>query len=212
MRYFRVMSEMIPPVVFVNGLGAPHLLARLYATRFRTRGFRVFPVTPSFLGFGDIPAAARRVGEKVVEVRARTGARRVNLVGMSLGGLIGLYYLRCLGGEEHISRFVSVGGPLNGSRLACMARRLPLAGQSSIAQVCTASEVVRDIQRRRAGDNGTRMYTVGTRGDVVTPRTHWNAAGLVPVETPHGIFPLGHWCLFLLPGNHRVVEELLREG
>src|SRR5437867_2185777 len=113
------------PVVVVNGLGAPHAAAAVYARVLGRGGLRTFAVTPSRLGFGDSREAARRVGAFVRDVLAKTGAPRVQLVGMSLGGLICLYYVKCAGGAAFVERFVSVGGPLNGSRLACVPGSLP---------------------------------------------------------------------------------------
>src|SRR5262245_10210172 len=92
------------PVVFINGLGAPAFAANAYARIFRGKGLRAFAVSPSVLGFGDLRRAAARVGEEVERVRRETGAAKVNLVGMSLGGLIGLYYVKCAGGAAYVER------------------------------------------------------------------------------------------------------------
>jgi hypothetical protein len=132
----------------------------------------------------------------------------VALVGMSLGGLIGLYYLKCAGGASSVARFVSVGGPLNGSTLAHAAALVPSQIVHALAQTIPDSALMREIAAAPPPD-GVRMYSVGTRGDFITPRSSWDAAGLEPVETPHGFFPFGHWLLFLHPGNHRAVAELL---
>jgi pimeloyl-ACP methyl ester carboxylesterase len=199
------------PVVVINGLGAPQLLAAAYAYSLRARGFRTFAITPSFLGLGDIRGAARRVDAEVHRVLEETGVAKVKLVGMSLGGLIGLYYVKCGGGAATVERFISVGGPLNGSRRACAARLLPGPGLVSIKQLCIASDLIQEI-REAPPPSGVRMFSVGTRGDVITRRRHWQAEGLEPVETAYGLAPFGHWCLFFHPGNHKVVAELLRDG
>lgn len=199
------------PVVIINGMGAPHFLVWTYALAFRARGLRAFPVSLRWLGYGDLRASAARVGEAVGRALAKTGAPKVDLVGMSLGGLVGLYYVKCAGGARHVERFVSVGGPLNGSRLACAGRVPPLTALRALGQICARSDFVREVREAPPPD-GVRMFSVGTRGDVITPRSRWAAPGLEPVETPHGIFPIGHWCLFLFPGNHRVVLDLLRDG
>jgi pimeloyl-ACP methyl ester carboxylesterase len=199
------------PLVLINGLGVPHFVAEVYARFFREDGRRVFAVSPPSLGFGDLRAAARRVDEAVGRALAETGAAKVDLVGMSLGGLIGLYYVRCAGGAPRVARFVSVGGPLNGSRLACVGRIPPLTALPSLSQICALSDFVREVQTAPREEE-PRMYTVGTRGDFVTPRSLYAAEGLEPIETPHGFFPLGHWLLFLHPGNRRVVMDLLDGG
>ena len=200
-----------PPLVIINGLGAPNVLARLYGLVFRVRGMRVFTAPQSFLNYGDIRESARRVRETVERALAETGARKVNLVGVSLGGLIGLYYVKCGGGAPHVDRFISVGGPLNGSPVACLGRVPPFTLVKSLGQTCPESDLVREVHEAPQPE-GVRLYAVGTRGDFITPRASWTGEGLAVVETPHGFFPLGHYCLYLLPGNHRVVLDLLRGG
>jgi pimeloyl-ACP methyl ester carboxylesterase len=196
------------PLVVIGGLGAPRAAASLYARVVRGRRRKVATVPQSFLNFGDIRGASARVDACVRRVLADTGADKVDLVGMSLGGLIGLYYVKCGGGAGLVRRFVSVGGPLNGHPHARLSRIPPLRFIPALRQVRPESAVLRAI-REAPNPEGVRMYSVGTRGDVVTPRAQWEAEGLETVKTPHGVFPVGHWCLFLLPGNHRAVRRLI---
>ncbi len=196
------------PLVIVSGLGAPHVAARLYGRAFEAHGFRTFAAPQRLLGYGDMRVAAQLVAEEVERARMATGARRVTLVGMSLGGLIGLYYIKCMGGAAHVDRFVSVGGPLNGSTLARLIQIIPSRTVHAIAQTTPDCAFMRELRAAPAPD-GVRMFSVGTRGDVLTPRSSWDTEGLEPVETPYGVCPIGHWMLFLHPGNHRVVAECL---
>lgn len=198
-----------PPVVVINGLGAPAFAARAYGRLFRSRGFKVFSVSPPWLGYGDLRVAARRVEETVLRASQETGVDRVRLVGMSLGGLIGLYYVKCMGGARHVEQFISVGGPLNGSRLAGFASKLPLLRHVPVFhQLRTHSDLHDELVRAPLPPN-VRIISFGTRGDVITPRSLWAAEGTELVETPHGVFPLGHWALFLAPGNLRAVREIV---
>ena len=195
------------PVAILSGLGAPRLGAIAYGQA--VRGDRqAFAAPQCLLGFGDVRAAAHRVGEYVQKVKAKTGARKVSLVGMSLGGLVGLYYLRCRGGAPHVDLFVSVGGPLNGSAPARALDAAPVEWAHALAQTAPDSDFMRELH---AAPNppGVRLVSVGTRGDFVTPRASWEVEGMESIETPYGLFPFGHWLLFTHPGNQRVVAELL---
>ncbi|MFO0750724.1 MAG: hypothetical protein U1F43_34400 [Myxococcota bacterium] len=196
------------PVLVISGLGAPEAAAKLYGRGLAARGFRVSTVPQRWLGFGDVRVAAGVVGEAIARVRAETGADRVKLVGMSLGGLIGLYYLKCMGGAAMVERFVSVGGPLNGSSVARLAERIPSRGVHALMQTSPDSELMRELESAPT-PAGVRMFSVGTCGDVLTPRASWDAEGLEPIETPYGAFPIGHWLLFAHPGNLKVVADLL---
>ncbi len=198
------------PVVIINGLGASRPLAEGYAMVFRARGFKTYSCPQRILGFGDIRISAKLVAGEVERVLRETGAPKVKLVGMSLGGLIGLYYIKCDGGAPLVERFISVGGPLNGSALAHVSALIPSEAVHALAQ----SRPDSDIQRRiHAAPNppGVRLISVGTKGDVMTPRASWEVPGMENVETPYGGCPIGHWLLFTHPGNHRVVADLLRQ-
>ncbi len=199
---------MVTPVVVINGLGAPRVAALAYGLALRSRGFRVFTAPQRLLGYGDIRLASELVAGEVERVRRHTGSDKVHLVGMSLGGLIGLYYLKCAGGASSVERFVSVGGPLNGSALARVLDLVPSRVAHAMAQTSPAHALMREV-RDAATPEGVRMFSVGTRGDFITPRASWDAAGCEPIETPHGVFPLGHWMLFTHPGNHDMVARCL---
>ena len=197
-----------PPVVVVNGLGAPRLAAVAYGRALEAHGFRTFVAPQRLLGYGDVRKAAALVAREVERVVGETGAPKVHLVGMSLGGLIGLYYVKCLGGARYVDRFVSVGGPLNGSSLARFVQSLPFGPAHALAQTTPDNDFMRELREARQ-PRGVRMFSVGTHGDVMTPRASWDAEGLEPVESPYGIFPVGHWMLFTDPRNHRIVAECL---
>ena len=196
------------PLVVINGLGAPRLAAQFYGLFFRRNGYQVYTVPHPPFNFGDIRRSAARVGDVVDRVRNEHGCERVPLVGLSLGGLIGLYYVRCGGGGATIDRFVSVGGPLKGSKVANISAFAPLGLIPALRQSRPDSDVIADITGA-ANPPGVRLYALGTRGDAVTPRASWAGEGLEPVETPHGTYPVGHWYLYIHPGNYREVLRLL---
>lgn len=196
------------PVLIVSGLGAPRASAQVYGAVFRSRGFRVYTSPQRLLGYGDVRAAARIVGETIEDVRQRTGASQVKLVGMSLGGLIGLVHLKCGGDPTAIERFISVGGPLNGASAARLMEHMPGSRAHAVAQANPDSDLMRDLRAAPTPEN-VRLISVGTAGDVMTPRSAWDAEGFEVIETPYGRFPVGHWMLFVHPGNHRIVADLL---
>lgn len=197
------------PLVLINGLGAPRLAARAYGTYFRARGLDVSTIPQPLLLFEDIRKSARGVGDQVDKVLARTGAAKVDLIGMSLGGLIGLYYLKCCDGARKVRTFVSVGGPLAGVPvLDQVGRVLPLHLLQPLPQTATQSDLQSEL-RAAPVPQGVKMYSVGGSGDPLTPRNCWDVEGVTPVETQHGVFPIGHWLLFTHPNNLQTVFRLL---
>lgn len=198
------------PVVVINGLAAPHVAAVMYARALAARGLGAFAAPQRLLGFGDVRRASELVGDAVLRVREQTGADKVDLVGMSLGGLIGLHYVKLGDGGRYVERFVSVGGPLNGSALARLVELLPLGFTHAIAQTTPDNALMRELAAAPF-PRGVRCVSIGTRGDPMTPRASWDAPGFRPIETPYGFFPLGHWMLFVHPKNHQAVVQALTE-
>jgi len=197
-----------PPLVIVNGLGAPKVAAQAYGNWFEGRGWKTSVAPQTLLARGDVRNAAAMLHEHVLGVLRESGASKVALVGMSLGGLIGLYYIKCGAGAQHVARFVSVGGPLNGSDTARLARAVPKALVPALAQVQRDSELIGRVKAAPMPE-GVSVVSMGTRGDVMTPRSAWEIEGATNIETPHGVFPFGHWTLFTHPGNLRAVLQAL---
>ncbi|HEY3352466.1 MAG TPA: alpha/beta fold hydrolase [Polyangia bacterium] len=195
------------PVVILNGFGTPRFVAEIYGNTFRERGFQVFTAPQRCLNYGDVRISARLAADEIARVRAVTGASKVHLVGMSLGGLTGLYYLKVLGGADSVARFVSIGGPLNGSTLALALTRVFGHHVPSLVQSAPENDLLLELRAAPPPD-GVRMFSMGTRGDILTPHC-WEAEGFEPVETPFGWFPVGHWMLFSHPANKRLAVELL---
>lgn len=196
------------PLIVINGLGAPRVAAQVYGNFFRKHGFRVFTTPQAFLNTGDIRRSADRVHEVVLRARQQTRSNRVSMVGLSLGGLIGLYYVKCGSGSDLVDRFVSVGGPLNGSDVARVGELPLFRSIPALRQAGPESRLVREV-RAAPVPPGVRIHALGTRGDAITPRHRWATAGLDATETPYGRFPFGHWYLYLHPGNYREVLHLL---
>lgn len=198
------------PLVIINGLGAPRAASQAYGLFFRARGYRVYVVPQRFLNGGDIRESAARTDEVVQRALAATGAARTPLIGISLGGLIGSYYLHCGPGASRVDTFVAVGGPLLGSGAARLGGVLPgVCRFPSLLQARPGSELLAEI-RRAPRPLGVRLVSLGTRGDAITPAASRRAPGYEVVDTPHGVFPLGHWFLYLHPANLQAVYDLIR--
>jgi len=66
------------------------------------------------LGSG-VPVLAARLGRRVEEIKALTGARRIHVVAHSLGGVLLRWYVQELGGERSVATAVTLGSPHEGT-------------------------------------------------------------------------------------------------
>lgn len=67
---------------------------------------------------GRTAAAARQLGWFVDEVRAATGAAEVDLVGHSMGGVVGRYYVSLAGGDAAVRHLITIGSPHSGTEIS----------------------------------------------------------------------------------------------
>ena len=201
-------SNKIKPLVIINGLGAPSIAPKLFGRFFRSANVKIFTVSLPYLGYGDLRKGVEVVQGEVARALRTTGADKVDLIGLSLGGLIGLYYIRCSGGAPFVDRFVSLGGPLKGSPFAFLSVLPLLSKVPVLRQLRPDGEIIQEIQKSPI-PGGVTLYSVGAKGDVLTPPGYRNASNFEVVEVPNGVFPLGHWYIFVCPTNIRKVVELL---
>ncbi|MET7510151.1 alpha/beta fold hydrolase [Streptomyces albidoflavus] len=106
----------------------------------------------------DIRAAAELLGRHVEEVRRRTGADRVDVVGHSLGGLIARYHVQRLGGDAVVRTLVTLGTPHSGTRVARPADVHPI-----VRQMRPGSPVIEELGRPAPG---CRTRFVAVRSDL----------------------------------------------
>lgn len=77
----------------------------------------------------DVRAAAVLLGRHVEQARRLHGHERIALVGHSLGGLIGRYYVQRLGGDQHVHSLVTLGAPHSGTLAARLPSLMPITRQ-----------------------------------------------------------------------------------
>jgi triacylglycerol esterase/lipase EstA (alpha/beta hydrolase family) len=110
------------PVVLVHGLTA-NQNANWYALSplLANDGYCVFTLSygdvglPHARGLSRVEEGAAEVHAFVARVLATTGASKVDVVAHSLGTLVTHYYVKNLGGDASVGRFVSLSGGTNGT-------------------------------------------------------------------------------------------------
>lgn len=70
---------------------------------------------------GRIAAGARQLGWFVDEVRERSGAAEVDLIGHSMGGIVARYYAAIAGGDAVVRNLVTIGSPHGGTAFSKIA-------------------------------------------------------------------------------------------
>lgn len=128
-----------PPVLLLHGFTDNRSVFVLLRRALGTGGRHVeaYNYSPFTL---DLRVTARHLARRVEELCERTGQERVDLVGHSLGGLVGRYYVQRLGGDSRVRTLVTLGTPHSGTRVAPFMDAHPL-----IRQIRPDSEVITEL-------------------------------------------------------------------
>ncbi|MCM9081344.1 MULTISPECIES: triacylglycerol lipase [Streptomyces] len=152
----------------------------------------------------DLRVAARHLARHVEELCERTGQDRVDLVGHSLGGLVGRYYVQRLGGGTRVRTLVTLGTPHSGTRVAPFMDAHPL-----VRQIRPDSEVMAELAAP-APDCAIRCVAFWSEFDaLMTP------AGSARIEHPDlcvenvQVTGIGHLALVAHPAVIAAVRRTL---
>ncbi|MEC9464589.1 MAG: alpha/beta fold hydrolase [Myxococcota bacterium] len=158
----------------------------------------------------DVRMLARQLRTTVERVRARTGQDKVDLVGISQGGVIGLYYIHKLGGHERVRHFVTVGSPVQGTWASVAG--IPFIGGVSkgIWQLIPGSTLCRELTAPLP--TGLRVTTLAIAGDPVCPPARCVIEGADNRVVRCGAGPMKHQMVIMSPKVLRTIRALLKES
>lgn len=187
------------PIILVHGVVDNRSVFALLKRALRKRGFgRIVTVNYSPLS-DDIRQVARRLDSVVEALVHETGYERVHVVGHSMGGLIGRYYVQRLGGSHRVHTLVTLGSPHGGTLPANLVPH-PIA-----RQMRPDSDIVTEFAQP-APDCRTRILSIWSDLDVmIMPKQ--NARIVHPDLNVRNAFVrgVGHMSL---PIDGRVVHEV----
>jgi triacylglycerol esterase/lipase EstA (alpha/beta hydrolase family) len=127
---------------------------------------------------GAVATSASQISTFVDQVRSRTGAGQVDLIGHSQGGLIGEYYLKVLNGASKVHGFVGLSPTTHGTTLDGLALLAKAFGVTNIVgAACPAcadqvpgSQVLVALNNGPIAQSGVSYTIIETRNEfVVTP-------------------------------------------
>lgn len=147
------------PVLLVHGISDSHWSMLWLAHYLRREGWEVHTInlTPNWGQKGLEPLA----GQVDAYARAQFGARRFDLVGFSMGGLVSRYYVQRLGGLERVDHLVTLSAPHNGT---VMANLIPNRG---CREMRPGSPFLKDLARDADKLENVKFTSLYTPYDVV---------------------------------------------
>jgi triacylglycerol lipase len=192
-----------PPVLLVHGYmatrGSLHLLER----RLAERNHLVLTYRLGPMNVGSIRHAAGLIARKVESLISQTPVRAVNVVGHSMGGLVGLYYLKRLGGRDRVRKLILLGSPVGGTWSAVMGLLAAPLGRASL-ELLPSSPLLRELREGPLPD-GVEVVTVAGERDLLAP-----VAATVLPGVRHICLPTSHSGLLVEAQVADVIDQILR--
>jgi pimeloyl-ACP methyl ester carboxylesterase len=192
------------PVLLIHGYlatrGSLHLLERNLARR----GHVVMSYKLGPINLGDIRDSAGLIARKVESIVAQTGLTEVDIVGHSMGGLVGLYYLKRLGGRHRVRRLVLLGTPTRGTWSAVLGLFTAPLGLASL-QLLPGSPFLRELADMPLPP-GVDVVSIGAERDWLAP-----LGSTVLQGVRHISVATGHSGLLVEDEVADVVDGILRQ-
>lgn len=152
------------PIVFLHGFADNRSIFTLLQRALRRRGFgRMTAVNYNVLTC-DVPAAARRLSERIEQLCAETGYDRVHVIAHSLGGVAARWYVQRLGGDARVHTVVTLGSPHGGTWTAQL---LPLAASR---QVRPGSALLTELAEPAPGCRSRFLAISSDLDELILPR------------------------------------------
>lgn len=149
-----------------------------------------------YWSLGRVAASARQLGWFVDQVRAALGAPAVDIVGHSMGGVVGRYYVAFAGGDGVVTNLITLGSPHAGTELSAIGVGHPtrelVLGSKLTARLAAAGP-----------PRTTKLTVVWSHGDALVPAAHQPAIAAADTIVYDD---LGHVALL---GSRRVARDVI---
>ena len=192
-----------PPILLIHGFlgtrGSMYLLER----RLVDDGHVVVSFNIGTINTRDIRRSAFLIHRKIERVLAQTPWKKIDILGHSMGGLIGLYYVKKLGGHTRVRRLIMMGTPVRGTWVS-------LLGVATLGLLSTSSWQL--LPRSRFLDElaqgpvppGTEVFTIAAARDWVVPLKTTRMKGATAITVP-----LGHSSLVVSDEVYARIKQIL---
>lgn len=203
--FFESINENSPPVLLLHGYlgtrGSMYILER----RLNDDGICVFSFNLGSLNVRDIRTSAFLIHRKIESILAQTPVKKIDIIGHSMGGLIGLYYVKKLGGHEKVRKLVMMGTPMRGTWAALLGVATVGLISASAWQLLPGSRFLKELNAGPLPPN-VEYYTIAAQRDWVCPPES------TPLEGAESFtVPLGHSSLVMSEDVYRHILWSLRK-
>jgi pimeloyl-ACP methyl ester carboxylesterase len=201
---FEGLSPDAPPILIIHGFlgtrGSMYMLER----RLVDDGFVVVSFNLGTLNVRDIRRSAFLIHRKIERILAHTPAQKIDIIGHSMGGLIGLYYIKKLGGHARVRKLIMMGTPVRGTWTALAGVVTLGLWSTSSWQLLPRSRFLDELAQGPIPPN-VEVSTIAAARDWVVPLATTRLSGANAMTVP-----LGHSSLVVSEEVYRRLVNTLR--
>lgn len=191
------------PVLLIHGFMGTRGSMYPLEKRLEEDGFVVFSFNLGVVNLRDIRTSAFRVKRKIESILAQTELEKIDIIGHSMGGLIGLYMIKKLGGDKHVRRFIMMGSPVNGTWVALAGVAFLGLYSASTWQLLPRSRFLDELHQGPL-PSGVEYHSISAARDWVCPPQATRLRG----SKAHSI-NLGHSSLVISGEVYEHVQKIL---
>lgn len=186
------------PVVLVPGFGhIPVFISDFIRSlssfeMLREKGYNVIAWRDNVLSLKSIHEQAEELAKIVDEILKKFRSDKINIIGISMGGIVVMYYLHYLNGAEKINKFIAIATPFKGTAAASWGNLFMRFFTTSLFEISPRSPIIYDLLQKPCLSN-IKFYTITGIYDLASPPytgQHRFAKNIAPL-------PFGHWWLSL---------------
>src|SRR5690606_11978887 len=186
------------PVIMIHGFAMNR--ANFLPLAYRLARAGLGPIVGfEYWTLGRVAAGARQLQWFVEHVQAMTGSPQVDIIGHSMGGVVGRYYVQLLGGDGAVANLVTIGSPHVGTDVSEFGVGDPmrelLVGSTLVTRLAAAPPP-RDTRVTMIFSDADHLVPASTQAALHLPR----AERIVYQD-------LGHVALL---GSRRVARDIIK--
>jgi pimeloyl-ACP methyl ester carboxylesterase len=203
--FYESVNESHPPVLLIHGfLGTRGSMWPL-EQRLAKEGIVVFSFNLGTFNSRDIRTSAFLIHRKIEAILAQTNVKKIDIVGHSMGGLIGLYYVKKLGGAAKVRKLIMMGTPVRGTWVALAGVATLGLWSASSWQLLPRSHFLRELDQGNLPPE-VQYYTLAADRDWVCPPSSTALEGATNIRVS-----LGHSSLVVSEDVFHHIATALKE-
>ena len=129
------------PIILIHGLWNTSSIFSLISSKLDEKEVEYFaPTLNHAFGMTSIVELANLMDQLIVEKYGLE--QEIDILGFSMGGIIGRYWINKLNGHKRTKRFITIGSPHNGTLTSQLVPKYPFRG---ISEMKINSSLLRDL-------------------------------------------------------------------